>query len=56
MYEQCDKVLLDAPCSGEGMQYKSDVKMYTRNEKYVRKLAHLQQALLISGLMSLKVG
>lgn len=55
LYEHCDKVLLDAPCSGEGMQYKSDVRVYGRNEKSIRKIAYLQQELLISGLMSLKV-
>ena len=53
--EQCDKVLLDAPCSGEGMQYKSDFKIYQRKEKSVKKIAHLQKELLISGLQALKV-
>ena len=42
LYEQCDKVLLDAPCSGEGMQYKSDFKVYGWNERSVRKLSELQ--------------
>jgi 16S rRNA C967 or C1407 C5-methylase (RsmB/RsmF family) len=41
-------VLLDAPCSGEGMQYKSDFKIFSWNEKEVRKIANLQQELLIS--------
>jgi hypothetical protein len=54
--EQCDKVLLDAPCSGEGMQYKSDFKIYQWNEKQVKKLAYLQKELLIAGLQCLKVG
>jgi 16S rRNA C967 or C1407 C5-methylase (RsmB/RsmF family) len=53
---QCDKVLLDAPCSGEGMQYKSDFKVYHWNEKASRKLAHLQRELLFSGLRALKEG
>ncbi|MDR2415254.1 MAG: RsmB/NOP family class I SAM-dependent RNA methyltransferase [Candidatus Peribacteria bacterium] len=53
---QCDKVLLDAPCSGEGMQYKADCKIYQRNEKAVKKLAHLQKQLLIAGLNALKGG
>jgi 16S rRNA (cytosine1407-C5)-methyltransferase len=53
--EQCDKVLLDAPCSGEGMQYKSDFKVYQWNKKQVQKLAHLQTELLISGLTCLKI-
>jgi 16S rRNA (cytosine1407-C5)-methyltransferase len=55
LYEQCDKVLLDAPCSGEGMQYKSDVTIYQRNEKVIRKLAHMQYELLIAGLTALKI-
>lgn len=54
--EQCDKVLLDAPCSGEGMQYKSDVNIYQRKEKATRKLAHLQKNLLITGINALKKG
>jgi 16S rRNA C967 or C1407 C5-methylase (RsmB/RsmF family) len=53
---QCDKVLLDAPCSGEGMQYKSEMKVYQWNEKASRKLAHLQRELLFSGLRALKEG
>ena len=48
-------MLLDAPCSGEGMQYKSDFKVYQWNEKAVRKLAYLQRELLVSGLRALKV-
>jgi len=55
LYEQCDKVLLDAPCSGEGMQYKSDFKIYQRNEKQAKKLAHTQYELLISGCKALKI-
>jgi 16S rRNA (cytosine1407-C5)-methyltransferase len=47
-YEQCDKVLIDAPCSGEGMQYKSDFKVYRWNEKAIRKLAQTQKELLLS--------
>ncbi len=54
-FETCDQVLLDAPCSGEGMQYKSDFKIFSWNEKEVRKIANLQQELLISGLKALKV-
>jgi len=55
LYEQCDKVLLDAPCSGEGMQYKSDFKIYQWNEKQVRKLAHIQYELLTAGFKALKI-
>jgi 16S rRNA (cytosine1407-C5)-methyltransferase len=38
------------------MQYKSDFKVYQWNEKAIKKLAHLQRELLISGLSALKVG
>jgi 16S rRNA (cytosine1407-C5)-methyltransferase len=53
--EQCNKVLLDAPCSGEGMQYKSDFKVYRRNEKAVHKLAQTQKSLLLAGIQALKI-
>lgn len=54
-FEQCDKVLLDAPCSGEWMQYKSDFKIFSWNEKEVKKIATLQEELLISWLKALKI-
>ena len=50
-----DKVLVDAPCSWEWMQYKSDKKVWQRNEKKSRELSQLQIKLLISWLKSLKV-
>ena len=53
--QQCDKVLIDAPCSGEGMQYKSDFKVYQRNERQAKKLAHTQYDLLLSGFKALKI-
>jgi 16S rRNA C967 or C1407 C5-methylase (RsmB/RsmF family) len=43
-----DKVLVDAPCSGECMQYKSDKKIWQWDEKKSRKLSELQTQLLIS--------
>ena len=49
-------MLLDAPCSGEGMQYKKEFKVYQWNEKKVRKLAQLQRELFISAFKALKVG
>lgn len=51
---KCDKVLVDAPCSGEGMQYKKDFKVYSWNEKKIRNLAKLQVQLFISGFKCLK--
>ena len=53
--ETFDKVLVDAPCSWEGMQYKSDKKVWQRDEKKSKKLSDLQIQLLISWLKSLKV-
>ena len=53
--EQFDKVLVDAPCSGEGMQYKHDKTVTFRDQKAADKLAKLQHQLLISGLKALKV-
>ena len=50
-----DKVLVDAPCSWEWMQYKSDKKVRQRDEKKSKKLSDLQIQLLISWLKSLKV-
>ena len=53
--ETFDKVLVDAPCSGEGMQYKHDKKVQMRDQKAADKLAKLQTQLLISGIKALKV-
>ena len=52
--ETFDKVLVDAPCSWEWMQYKSDKKVRQRDEKKSKKLSDLQIQLLISWLKSLK--
>ena len=53
--ETFDKVMVDAPCSWEWMQYKSDKKVRQRDEKKSKKLSDLQIQLLISWLKSLKV-
>jgi 16S rRNA C967 or C1407 C5-methylase (RsmB/RsmF family) len=53
--ETFNKVLVDAPCSWEWMQYKSDKKVRQRDEKKSKKLSDLQIQLLISWLKSLKV-
>ena len=55
LLETFDKVLVDAPCSWEWMQYKSDKKVRQRDEKKSKKLSDLQIQLLISWLKSLKV-
>jgi len=53
--ETFDTVLVDAPCSGEGMQYKHDKKVQMRDQKAADKLAKLQTQLLLSGIKALKV-
>lgn len=52
-----DKVLLDAPCSGEGRFLGTDAKTYRNwSEKTVKELAKLQKRLLKSAYMSVKDG
>ena len=52
-----DKVLLDAPCSGEGRFLATDPKTYRNwSEKTVKELAKLQKKLLKSAYMSVKDG
>lgn len=53
--EAFDKVLVDAPCSGEGMQYKHDKSVQLWDQKAAEKLAKLQFQLLLSGIKALKV-
>ncbi|PZM87217.1 MAG: hypothetical protein DLD55_02605 [candidate division SR1 bacterium] len=54
--ESFDKVLVDAPCSGEGMNYKHDKNTRYRDAKTAQQFAQLQLQILISGLKALKVG
>ena len=52
-----DKVLLDAPCSGEGRFLANDAKTYRNwSEKTVKELAKLQKKLLKSAYQALKHG
>lgn len=53
--EMFDKVLVDAPCSWEGMQYKYDKTVTYWDQIWAEKLSRLQKKLLISWLKSLKV-
>lgn len=53
--ESFDKVLVDAPCSGEGMNYKHDKNTRYRDAKSAQQFATLQLQILISGLKALKV-
>ena len=50
-----DKILLDAPCSGEGTAYKTDDALKYWNIKNIRRIAKLQAQLLESALIALKV-
>ena len=52
-----DKVLLDAPCSGEGRFLATDARTYRSwSEKTVKELAKLQKKLLKSAVAALKPG
>lgn len=51
-----DKVLLDAPCSGEGTAFKTDDALKFWNLKNIEQIAHLQFQLFESVLISLKSG
>ena len=55
--EYFDKVLLDAPCSGEGRFLANDAKTYRSwSEKTVRELSKLQKKLFKSAYQALKPG
>lgn len=51
-----DKILLDAPCSGEGTAFKSPETVKFWNLKNIKKISRLQFWLLESALISLKTG
>jgi len=55
MTETFDKILLDAPCSGEGIGFKSENTLKYWNIKNVTKIGDLQQKLFEAGLNSLKI-
>ena len=50
-----DKVLVDAPCSGEGMSYKTGGPL-SRNEGLIQSLARTQVKLLASAIHTCKIG
>lgn len=56
MPEMFDRVLLDAPCSGEGIGFKAEESLRYWNIKNVHKIARLQSKLLIAGLITLRTG
>lgn len=51
--ETFDKVLIDAPCSGEGMNYKIAIQE-SRDELKIKKIASLQYQLLKSWILACK--
>ncbi|USN59324.1 MAG: hypothetical protein H6767_04595 [Candidatus Peribacteria bacterium] len=54
--ELFDKVLLDAPCSGEGTGYKTDDALKYRNIKNIKRIAKLQFGLLEAAIQCCKPG
>ncbi len=51
-----DKILVDAPCSGEGTLRKSPKTFLMWNENMIKKIAKTQRALAVAALKLLKVG
>ena len=54
--EMFDLVLLDAPCSGEGIAFKAEESLKYWNLKNIKTIARLQSKLLFSGLAALVPG
>lgn len=55
-HEIFDRILLDAPCSGEGTLYKGTDAVKNWHIKSIRQIANLQKKLIVSALTALKVG
>ena len=53
--EVFDRILLDAPCSGEGTAFRWGDVLENWHIKNVKKIAHLQDKLLESALIALKI-
>lgn len=53
---RADKILLDAPCTGEGLIRQDSSRKRSKTLHDIEKLAKIQKKLLISGLKSLKTG
>lgn len=51
---KADKILLDAPCSGEGLMAIDPTRKKERNIEDIRRLAQLQKELISAGLKELK--
>ncbi len=53
---KADKILLDAPCTGEGLIRQDKSRKKSKTQKDIEKLAGIQKKLLNSGLKILKPG
>lgn len=51
-----DKILLDAPCSGEGVIHKDPSRKTSRGEEDIKFCSSLQRNLIKSAILSLKAG
>ena len=51
-----DKIILDAPCSGEGMFRKDDQAIETWSPQKVQECAHIQRQLMDAAMKLLKPG
>lgn len=55
-YEVFDRILVDAPCSGEGTLYKGTDATKNWHIKSIKQIAALQKKLVVSALVALKTG
>ena len=53
---KADKILLDAPCTGEGIIHKDPSRKVSRGEKDIKFCSTLQRKMIISAVESLKKG
>ena len=53
---KADKILLDAPCTGEGLIRQDPSRKRSKQMKDINKMSTIQRRLLKSGLISLKTG
>ncbi|MFX1501585.1 MAG: RsmB/NOP family class I SAM-dependent RNA methyltransferase [Promethearchaeota archaeon] len=53
---KADKILLDAPCTGEGLIRQDPKRKKNKNMKDLKKMASIQRKLLKAGLSTLKSG
>ena len=56
MNVKADKILLDAPCTGEGLIRQDPSRKKSKQMKDINKMSTIQKRLLESGLKSLKTG